>query len=464
MTSRVKTKPPKVLILGLGRYPQGSGVSAALYFARQKADVLVTDLKTAKDLKDNVAQLKKFKNVRFRMGKNLVSDIDWADVVVKNPDIRRNSELYKRALQLNKPIINDITVFLEKSPCPVIGITGTRGKSTTTTWITDMLKQSGKSVYIGGNITVSPLTFLYKLKKTDIAVVELSSWLLETCGQNGLSPNIAVWTNVMNDHLNTYDGLDDYIEAKAQIMRNQKPDDIFIPNLDDDRVSSYIFDAPAKVLGFSLKRKSKSAAWISHGWIVLKKGSAIQKVLKAKDIRLSGEHNLSNALAAVVASSTAGANIAGIRKSLKTFSGIPYRQQIVAVKQGLTFVNDTTATTPDAASAALKRFASKNNRIHWICGGAEKSLPYEDLMKLVKKMQPDTHVLIGTAFDRFTKALEKQKIKYQKAESLKQAFERAVQSAKPGDIILLSPACASFGLFKNEFDRGNQFNNLVEKL
>ncbi len=465
----------KILILGLGRYATGSGVSAALYFAKRGDDVIVTDALPLKEVKDNVAQLKKYKNVKFHLGGLKLKDVDWADIVAKNPGVRRNDPMYLRAKKLGKPIVNDITIFLEKCPCLTIGITGTRGKSTTTAWIGDMLKRSGKTAYIGGNITVSPLTFLTKLKKSDIAVIELSSWMLETCGEVGISPHIAVWTNLMRDHLNTYDGMDDYAEAKAQIIRHQKPNDIFIANLDNDYVANYVSEAPGTVKGFSAKKKSKSVAWISKDKIVLQDGKKLIEIISTKDIGLSGAHNIKNALAAIITAKEAGANLKGIRESLKKFTGMPYRQEIIAVKNGITFVNDTTSTTPDAALAAITRFAGKNHTLHWICGGAEKDLPYDELTSKVKSLTPalrsfsegvsnvDVQVLDGTAFKRFTSAMKKEGIEFTKNSSLKSAFENCIKSAKHGDVILLSPACSSFGMFKNEFDRGDQFNKLVHE-
>lgn len=500
-----KKGPKKILILGLGSYPQGTGISSAIYFAKQGHDVLATDLKTAEQIGENVRTLKVYKNVQFHLGGERLEDVDWADVIVQNPGVHRNNPLFKRAIHLNKPLINDITIFLDKAPCLTIGITGTRGKSTTTAWIADMLKRSGKKVYVGGNITVSPLTFLDEAKKTDIAVIELSSWLLETCGLNGVSPKIAVWTNVMNDHLNTYDGLEDYAEAKAQIMRNQKPGDLFIPNLDDKFVSSYVAEASGKVLGFSSgqsmkghsrrgtplwvpsTKKPRLGACIAKGKIIaLVKGKATE-ILPVSDIGLVGEHNIMNALGSIVAALSAGANLKGIKESLMKFGGVPFRQEKIAIKNGVTFINDTTATTPDAAIAALNAFAHpielparlacarawrarratsyelRNGFVHWICGGADKGLDFSPLVKVVKGKNIKTHVLIGTALDKLTAAFKKQKLAFDTHDTLADAFHACVTDARAGDIVLLSPACASFGLFKNEFDRGGQFNALVEQ-
>jgi len=471
MTSRAKTSrksiksiKTKVLILGLGQFAGGTGVQSAIYFAKKGADVLVTDLKTADKLGNNVKTLKRFKNIRFHLGENRIEDLKWADVIVRNPDIKKVLPIYKEAVKTGKPMVNDITIFLEHAPCLTVGVTGTRGKSTTTSWIGDMLKHSGKKTFVGGNITISPLMFLKKLRPNDVAVIELSSWLLEPCGANGLSPDIAVWTNVMADHLNAYDGMEDYAEAKAQIMRNQGTDGTFVANLDDKMVSSYVAEAPGQVRGFSLKKKKDSCAWTSGGWLMLKRGKQVVRVLPLTKIGLRGAHNVQNALAAMVGADAAGATLAGIKESLKNFGGVPYRQQIVAVKRGITFVNDTTSTTPDAAIAALNSFAVQaGHAVHWICGGAHKGLDYAPLAKVAKGKNLDVHVLAGTAFDALTNEYKKQKIVFQKAESLKEAFDRAVKNAKKGDVVLLSPACASFGLFKNEFDRGDQFNALVKK-
>ncbi|MFA6099653.1 MAG: UDP-N-acetylmuramoyl-L-alanine--D-glutamate ligase [Patescibacteria group bacterium] len=471
----------KILILGLGSYPQGTGVSAALYFAKRGFEVLVADQKTAQEVADNVKQLKKFKKVKFHLGGWRIEDADWADLVIKNPGVRRNNEVLKHALKLNKPVENDVSIFLRQAPCLVIGVTGTRGKSTTTDWIGDMLKRSGIKTYVGGNITVSPLTFLDKLKKKDVAVIELSSWLLETSGANGLSPKMAVWTNVMSDHLNTYDGLDDYAEAKAQIMRHQKPKDIFVANLDDSYVGAYAQEAAARVLGFSKKKKKASTAFVSGGWLTVEFKGKKLNLLKTEEIGIKGEHNVMNALAAATASFAAGAKVSAVRESLENFKGMPYRQEIVGIKNGVTFVNDTTSTTPDAAIAALNAFASHKSSViscqsgrrrtlrtlkdagivHWICGGADKGLDSSKMIKLASKKNLTIHLLIGTAFEKLQKTFKSNGLKPQKATSLKQAFDQAVKIAKPGDVVLLSPACASFGLFKNEFDRGDQFNSLV---
>ena len=435
-------KGKKVLILGLGQYPKGSGISSAIFLAKQGAILRVTDQKKENDLKANVTRLRRFKNIKIILGKHRDEDIRWADVIVRNPRVRPSSKEMLLASKLGKKIESDITLFLEKCPCTVIGVTGTRGKSTTSTLISEMLKASGKRVWLGGNILVSPLTFLKNVKPSDIVVLELSSWQLETTGSAGISPHVAVVTNLMRDHLNSYEGMEDYAEAKAQIFRHQKPNDVLIVNGDDPYCRVFAGQAPGKVLRFS-KRKSP---------------------IKKSDVKIPGEHNFLNASAAALAAMSSGASKASIKKTLKSFNGLPHRQEIVAIKNKVIYVNDTTATTPDGAIAAIKTFYKKEQTIHMIVGGADKELEFDVLAREMKRYRVDVAVLPGTAYAKLSESLEDAKVKYRNVSSLKEAVDNLVGRSKSGDVIILSPACASFGLFKNEFDRGEQFKNLVNKL
>lgn len=435
-------KGKKVLILGLGQYAKGSGISAAVFLAQQGAILRVTDQKTENDLKANVTRLKRFKNIKFILGKHRDEDIRWADVIVRNPRVRPSSKEMILASKLGKPIESDITLFLEKCPCTVIGVTGTRGKSTTSTLIFEMLRTSGKRVWLGGNILVSPLTFLKNVKPADIVVLELSSWQLETTGAAGISPHIAVVTNLMRDHLNSYEGMEDYAEAKAQIFRHQKPDDVLIVNSEDPYCRVFADQAPGKVIRFS-KRKSP---------------------IKKSDVKIPGEHNFMNASAAALAAMSSGASMAAIKKTLRSFNGLPHRQEIVATKNKVIYVNDTTATTPDGAIAAIKTFYNKGHTIHMIVGGADKELEFDELARVIKRYRVDAAVLTGSAHAKLSKSLKKAKIKYRDVSSLKEAVVYLSGKASPEDAIILSPACASFGQFKNEFERGDQFNKIVQKL
>lgn len=454
----------KVLILGLGQYPKGSGVSAALFFARAGATVRVTDQKTAKELEGNVAQLKKFKNVVFHMGGHDLKDIAWADLVVRNPRVRPSSPEMREAARLGKRIESDVSLFMDRCPCPVIGITGTRGKSTTTTLVTEMLKASGKRVWIGGNITISPLTFLSSVKDTDLVVLELSSWLLETTGAVGLSPEFSLITNLMRDHLNTYDGMDDYAEAKAQIFRHQNQDGVVVLNADDDYGREWMKEAPGRVLSFGSSKKTD--ATLTKKDLVWKdpKTGKNEVLLSRAQVRLIGDHNAMNVLAAALLARTAGASTAAVRRVAKTFKGVADRLEEIAAINGVRFVNDTTSTTPDATIAAVKALAPLSRTIHLIAGGADKELEFGELAKLLKSQKVHVTVFEGTAFAEFSKALRKAGVAFERVGSMREAFDVHLAMAEKGDTILLSPGCASFGIFKNEFERGEQFKKLVQKL
>ncbi|MFZ2804440.1 MAG: UDP-N-acetylmuramoyl-L-alanine--D-glutamate ligase [Patescibacteria group bacterium] len=455
-------KGKKVLILGLGQYPKGSGVSAALFVARQGADVLVTDQKTEQDLAANVKQLKRFKNVTFRLGEHRLEDIRWADVIIRNPRVRPDSPEMKLATKLGKRVESDVSIFLKECRATVVGITGTRGKSTTSTLVADMLKASKKKVWLGGNILVSPLTFADKVKPTDIVVLELSSWLLETTGAAGISPHVACVTNMMRDHLNTYEGMEDYAEAKAQVFRHQSMNDVVVLNGDDAYGKEWAIEAPASVRLFTVKKRKGSNAWIEGNQLMLRYGHKNVEIAKIGQLKVFGAHNHLNMLAAALTAQASGANIPAIRSALKNFSGLQDRQEIVTVKRGITYINDTTATTPDGTIAALEALSPRFKKIHLILGGADKDLEFEGLARLAKRLKPDIVVLQGTAHDKMLASFKKVGVGHQDVASLKDAVATLKSRAASGDAIVLSPGCASFGQFKNEFDRGEQFRKLAK--
>jgi UDP-N-acetylmuramoylalanine--D-glutamate ligase len=432
-----------VLILGLGQYPKGSGVAAALFYAKRGDEVVVTDMKPAHELRENVDQLKKFMNVRFHLGKHDLDDIRRADLIVRHQRVRDDSPEMRLARSLGKEVTSEIALFLELCPATVIGITGTRGKSTTSALTYALLKEGERRVWLGGNILISPLTFLSKIKKDDVVVLELSSWQLEGMGQRGRSPQIAVWTNLMRDHLNTYSGMDEYAEAKAQIFRHQNVGDlVFLPA--DAFFHSYAKEAPGRVYRFGKKDSRESV------------------IIRSVEMRLLGEHNKRNAEIATAVALEMGIPVAAIKRVLRTFKGLPHRLEIVAEKQGVRFINDTTATTPDGTRAAIEALSDK--RLHLIFGGADKELEFDAIAKTLKKHRVIVALLPGTAHAKIVKAFRQAGLPYQNVDGLPEAMAYLAACVKKGDVILLSPGCASFGLFKNEFDRGEQFTALAKTL
>lgn len=453
-------KGHRVLILGLGQYPEGSGMTAAMLFTKLGANVRVTDLKKANELGSNVRKLKRHKNVSFVLGKHRLADIEWAEIVVANPRVRPNSRELQLARKKGIPVTSDIALFMERCKATVIAVTGTRGKSTTSSLIAEMLKASNKKVWLGGNILVSPLTFLEKVKQKDIVVLELSSWQCESLTKTRIPPHISVITNVMRDHLNTYDGMDDYAEAKAQVFRHQREKDIVILNGDDDYCREWIKEAPSEVVTFG-KGVERDGS-LQKGWLVLNG----KRVLPMSKLSLLGEHNAWNAVAAMLAAKKAGATLAGIKQTFTRFKPLANRLEPIRTVNGVTYVNDTCATTPDGAMAALNALKGRFDHLWFIMGGADKELDYRQLGALFETQTKKLGVFLlpGSASDKLYKTLVRHKVLVERVEDMKSAVERAASVAVTDDAVVLSPAAASFGQFSNEFERGKEFVKSVKRI
>ncbi len=437
----------KILILGLGQYPKGSGVAVALYFARMKHEVLVVEPYYTEAMANNVARLKRFKNVRFVLGKHATNRVRDMDLVVRHQRIRSNEPELKAARRYGIPIESELSVFLRVCPAPVIGITGTRGKSTTTALLHAILNASKlwRKVWLGGNILVSPLTYLDEIKERDMVVLEMSSFQLEGLGDAGRSPQVGLITNLMRDHLNTYASMDEYVEAKAQIFRHQSPEDLALLPA-ETMFDGYASEAPSSVYRWG------------------KKGSAEETIVRSSKLKILGEHNKRNAEAAVSVALLMGVKQSVIKKQLSAFKGLENRQEVVGVKKGITFINDTTSTTPDATLAAIGVYRGRGSKsVHLIFGGADKELEFDEIADaLGKRKDVAIYLLPGTAERKIKGAFQKSRVSFEDVKHLKEAFQKITKVAKSGDVILLSPGCASFGLFKNEFDRGDQFKKLVK--
>lgn len=459
MTTSWKGK--RVVILGLGQYPHGSGMAAALFFARAKADVLVSDFYYTPAMDRNITRLKRFKNVQFIFQKHPLKEIRTAALVVKHQRIRRSEPEVAEALAAEIPMETAESLFLKSCPCPIVGITGTRGKSTTTTLVADMLKASGRKVWLGGNNLFSPLEFLGKVRAEDIAVLELSSFQLEGTGAAGISPHVACITNLMRDHQNAYSGMDEYAEAKAQIFRHQENCDSLILNADDQLCRLWADQAPGSIRLFGKRHSAKTQAWLDGERLMISEAGKEIVLANAAKLSVFGIHNASNMLAAALTARTAGATFAGIRKAMRDFKGLPGRQEVIAVKNGVTYINDTTATTPDGAMAALEALRHRFTCLHFIIGGADKNLEFESLAQRLKATRANIVVLPGSAHDKLAAALHFAGVRFRDVAGLAEGVRLLREQAQKGSVVVLSPGCASFGQFQNEFDRGAAFQKLV---
>ena len=412
-------KNKKVVVMGLGLI--GGGVGVAKFFAKQGTKLLVTDLRTRQELKPSLEKLKGLP-IRFVLGKHRKEDFINTDLIIKNPAVPQNSPYLKIAKKHNVAVKTDISIFFDLCKGTIIGVTGTKGKSTTATLIYKFLKTKYPDTVLAGNIGLTPLEVLSKIKKETKVVLELSSFELEDLKK---SPHIAVITTLFPDHLNRYKNFDDYVEAKKPIFKYQKKNDILVLNADNQKVKELSSQTKSKVYFFS--DNSKSAAALK-----------VAKLLSVSD----GQ----------------------IKKVLSEFKGLANRQEFIAEKRGVKYFNDTTATTPQSVIMAIKDFKRKFPKSHLIliAGGQDKELSYKELAKEIKKNVAHLILLPGTASNKLKKELSS--FKRSLAPSMKQAVKKAESLAQKGDIVLLSPGAASFNLFKNEFDRGKQFVQAVKKL
>ncbi len=432
-------KNKRVTVMGLGLH--GGGVGVAKFFVKQGAKVLVTDLKTRKELKESIKALTRSTSsgqVKYVLGRHRAEDFKNTDLIIKNPAVPKDSKYLKIARKNKVPIETDIGLFFELCPSKkIIGITGTKGKSTTATLIAKLLKARYK-VVLAGNIRASVLEKLPRGKNT-IVVLELSSWQLEDLKQHKKSPHIAVMTNIMPDHLNRHTGMRDYIEAKKLIFKFQKPEDFLILNNDDKVVREFAKETKAQVISYSKK----------------------QAVKYLKHTKLLGEHNLSNISAAATVAKLFKIPSLSIKKTLKNFKGIEGRLEFIRKIKGVKYYNDTTATTPEAAIAALKSFS--RDKVILIAGGADKNLNFKKFAKEVLDRVKKLILLPGTATKKIKKEIKTENFAIE-INNMKEAVKKAIEMAERGDIVLLSPGCASFGLFQHEFDRGKQFKTRVKNL
>lgn len=450
-------KNKKVTVMGLGRL--GGGVEAVKFLAKQGADILVTDIKKMEELKDSLNLIKNLPRVEIVLGQHRKEDFIERDFIVKNPGVPKKSPYLAIARQHNIPIQTDISLFFQLSPAPIIGVTGTKGKSTTVSLMLEFLK-TNYDAYAAGNIGVSPLGLIGKIDTNSIVILELSSWQLEDIEPFALSPHIGVVLNVYPDHLNRHPDFSDYVRAKKNIIRFGTKKDIAVLNYDDATVREFSFNVLQKVYFFS-ETSQTNGAFMREGGIYF--GEDEECIASKDDISVKGDYIIPNILAAVSVAKLYKTKNREIRKALQIFKGIPYRQEYVREIHGISFYNDTTATIPQATVAALKRF-EKN--IILIAGGVDKNLYYGDLVREMKGRVKFLILFAGSASEKIEENIREQgvRIKVKNVDTMQEAVRQAFKEAKAGYSVILSPAATSFNMFKNEFDRGDQFNEAVEAL
>jgi UDP-N-acetylmuramoylalanine--D-glutamate ligase len=449
--------------MGLGLH--GGGLGVTRWLLKQGARVTVTDLKKPEELKPTLQALHG-EPVEFVLGEHRESDITRADLIVRNPGVPRESHFLALARERDIPVRMEMGLFFERLPRgvdQVVGITGTKGKTTTTLMVGAMLKRVNPKTVVAGNLRVSALELLDQIDAETPVVLELSSFQLEEFEWLRISPRLAAITNIYPDHLNRYRDMDEYAAAKSNIFRFQGISDYTILNFDNSFLTRLRPRAPSRVVWFSAQRVLNDGAYVERDALVWNNHGAKRTILPLAELGAPGEHNVENALAATAVASVWGAAPEAIADALREFKGAPHRLEVVRELHGVTYVNDTTATAPTATVAALHTLKGRG-RIILIAGGSDKGLPYGEMARAIAEAQPRVILLEGAGTGKLREALH-----IARAESLVIAafdkFEDAVlcakENAKEGDIVLLSPGAASFGMFANEFDRGDRFREIV---
>jgi UDP-N-acetylmuramoylalanine--D-glutamate ligase len=460
----------RVLVMGLGLH--GGGLGVTRWLIAQGAQVTVTDLKTADQLRLSVDALAG-QPVRFVLGHHDTADFAAADLVIRNPGVPSESPYLRVARDYRVPVEMEMGLFFRLCPAPILAVTGTKGKTTVTSLTGSIIRRSRPDAVVSGNIAGGspqwhgdlPALELLPLIHADTPVIlELSSWQLEGLPSKA-APHIAAVTNVLPDHLNRYASMAGYAASKALIFQHQRPADTVVLNYDNAITCGFAAKAPAKVVWFS-RNTPVQGAFLAGDEIRWQCRGEASLLASLADVRIPGLHNLENVLAAAALAMVWGATPQDVRTAIRDFSGVPHRLEFVAQIGGVRYYDDTTATTPDATVAALNAFDG-DGPIVLIAGGSDKGLAFDQLALAIAARVKSVVLLSGAGTEKLESALRAQPEGNHIAglfDSLEEALSSARGLAGPGDIVLLSPACASFGMFTNEFERGDQFKQLVKDL
>ena len=456
-------KNKKIGILGLGE----ENTALVKYLASKKAIVTICDQKEREELGTYLSQIEGL-DFDLQLGAGYPDDLKNFDIIFRTPGLPYLDPKIQEAKKAGVEITSQIKLFMELCPSPILGVTGTKGKGTTATLISEIL--AGKSeirnpksetkhrnVYLGGNIGTPPITFLDKLSKNDLVVLELSSFQLQDLKK---SPHIAVVLDIKSDHLDYHSGRNEYVEAKKTIVEHQTEKDFAVINADYLTSFEFAVATSGQSYFFSLRKSVDLGAFRQKDKIILRTAEKDIEIIDISKIQLRGEHNLENICAAIAASYLAGADIEAIKDGVKNFKGLEHRLELVAEQNGTKFYNDSFSTTPDTTIAAIRSFPEP---IILLLGGSEKNADYSELAKVISEGSTKMIIPIGLTADRIIKEVNNPAIKIIDAVlSMKEAVMNAKESASAGDIVLLSPASASFDRYKNYKERGNIFKEFVK--
>lgn len=442
----------KICIMGLAR----SGIAAAERLAACGAAIRISEYRNAVDVPHAAHQQT---NIPVEYGGHTVEFCCDSDMIVVSPGVHLDIPVIVEARKREIPVISEVELASMFFTKPIIAITGTNGKTTTTTLIGEVLKRSGYRVAVGGNIG-HPLISIDD-SNLDYIVAEISSYQLEAI--DTFRPHIALILNLTEDHLERYHTMEAYGAAKKRLLMNQRSDDFVVYNDDDPLVKDMVKDAAAKKVPFSRRRPVENGTFINDGYLVRLKENIIETVIKKEEIKIKGDHNVENCLAASAATLLCGVPAKEIAAALRDFNGVEHRIEYVRTVRGVDFLNDSKATNPDSTIVALNAVASDRNVV-LILGGRDKGGDLRSMCGVIA-VKARSAVLIGEAADRFEASLRESGFNdIERAGSMDEAVNKCFSKASEGDKVLLSPACASFDMFSDYEHRGRVFKEIVRNL
>ncbi len=435
-------KDTRIAILGFGI----EGKSIAQYLRKEEfTDITVCDqneeAKIPQDLKQQV-------------GAGYLDDLSQFEVIFRSPGIPVKTKEIQSAAKNGSKVTSVTKFFFEKCPGKIVGITGTKGKGTTSSLLYEMLKRANKNAYLGGNIGNSPIEFLDKTTSDSIVVLELGHGQIEDLEKG---PEIGIILGVTEDHLDYHPSLESYRRSKHPLIAFQAQDQKAIINIDYEGNQPFLKLGESKKYHISTREKVSRGAYLDGSKLVLDKGLLKTELMDSREVALLGKHNLENVLPASLAATLLGADKESITETIKTFRGLPHRLELVAETNGIKYINDSFSTTPLTSIAAMKAFGKP---VILIAGGSEKHADFTEWAEAAEANSVKKILLIGDTAERMAKSLDEAGYKnHQITETLEAAFNSL--NAKPGDIVVMSPACASFGLFENYKKRGERFRKLA---
>jgi UDP-N-acetylmuramoylalanine--D-glutamate ligase len=441
----------RVLVVGLGK----SGVASALFMKAHGARVTVSDTKSGDELRNEIPVLLD-NGITVETGGHGDRTFQGQDLIVVSPGVPVDAPPLVQARSLGESVIGEIELAAQFLPGPIVAITGSNGKTTTTTLTGEIMTASGFPALVGGNIGTPAISLAERAKPGTVIVLEISSFQLETI--QSFRPKVAVVLNVTPDHLDRHRTFEIYAAAKTRIFENQQSEDCAVLNADDPTCVAMSKKTRAQVYWFSRQNEVERGTWVRGGNIVFRDGSGQREIMQVSEVPLKGAHNLENVLAAVCASVLMGCAAEKIRQAVHDFKAVEHRLEFVASIGGVDYYNDSKATNVDATIKALESFPAN---IHLILGGKDKGSDYTVLNDLLRQRVKRVYT-IGAAAAKIESQIKGPEVVH--AETLENAIRQAHASAHSGDVVLLAPACASFDQFKSYEHRGRNFKEMVKGL